>query len=79
MFMKNGREYSFAKRVLIPCLAVGGSIFMMVAAVFAHGVKPFLTARMEGAFSLPVLFYLIVFTVIMIIGVLVNYKKKESL
>ncbi|MBQ8503598.1 MAG: APC family permease [Clostridia bacterium] len=56
------------KGKIAPILAILGSIFMIVAAVFAHGVYPYLEAKANGEFSLPVLFYLITYAVIMLIG-----------
>ena len=50
-------------------------LFMIFAAVYAHGITPYLAAKEAGKFSLPVLFYLIVFAVIMFIGKLVMGKK----
>ena len=78
MFIKKGKEYSAIKRILVPVLAVAGSIFMIVAAVFAHGVRPFLTAQAEGRFALPILFYLLAFAVIMVTGAAVNRRKKRK-
>lgn len=46
---------------------------MIFAAVYAHGITPYLSAAANGKFSFPVLFYLIVFAVIMIIGAI--FKK----
>lgn len=56
------------KNVILPILGVVSALFMVVAAIYAHGVTPYLKAAEEGEFSCPVLFYLIVFSVIMIIG-----------
>ena len=78
-FMRYGKEFSLLKRILIPCLAIGGSVFMMIAAVFAHGVKPFLQAQAKGEFSMPVLFYLLIFAVIMAAGILLNREKKQEI
>jgi hypothetical protein len=49
---------------------------MIFAAVYAHGVTPFLAARENGTFSFPVLFYLVVFAVIMLLGFI--FRKSGS-
>lgn len=68
------------KGKVAPVLAISGSIFMIIAAIFAHGVYPYLTAKANGTFQLPVLFYLITYGVIMIIGAFYynGGKKKKS-
>ena len=56
------------------------SIFMVGAAIYAHGIAPYLSAKANGEFSMPILFYLIIYAVIMIIGVgfLVAGNKKKA-
>lgn len=68
LWMKREKELGFVKRFLLPSLSILACIFMMFAAVYAHGVAPYLAAKAEGKFSLPVLFYLILFAAIMLIG-----------
>ena len=68
MWMKKEKELGFVKRFLLPGLAILSCGFMVFAAIYAHGITPFLNAQKDGGFSLPVLFYLIVFAVIMIVG-----------
>ena len=68
LWMKKEKELGFVKRFLLPSLSILSCIFMMFAAVYAHGVAPYLAAKAEGKFSLPVLFYLILFAAIMLIG-----------
>lgn len=75
-FMKKGKEFGAVRRYVIPGLALAGSAFMVIAAVFAHGIKPYLTARAAGGFAMPVLFYLIVFAAIMAFGAIFRDKKK---
>ena len=77
MFMvKHGKENIF-KNVIMPLVGIIASGFMVFAAVYAHGITPYLNAKANGEFSFPVLFYLIVFVVIMIIG-LFFYKKGNN-
>ena len=77
MFMvKEGKKNIF-KNTVMPLLGIAASAFMVFVAVYAHGIKPYKEAAAVGKFSFPALFYLIVFAVIMIVG-LVFYKKKEK-
>ena len=64
------------RRFILPILSIISCLFMVFAAVYAHGIAPFRNAQLEGKFSFPVLFYLIVFAVVMGIGVLVSEKFK---
>ena len=75
-FIKEGKKQIF-KNLVMPILATVASLFMVFVAIYAHGVRPYLAAKANGEFAFPVLFYLIVFAVIMIIGALL-YKKKEK-
>ena len=77
--MKKEKELGFVKRFLLPVLAIIACGFMIFAAVYAHGITPYLKAQADGKFSFPVLFYLIVFAVIIVIGAyLKNTKAKKS-
>ncbi len=78
MFIK-GKDLGVLKGKIAPVLAIFGSIFMVIAAIFAHGIYPYQAAKANGTFSLPVLFYLISYAVIMICGALfMNSKKKKK-
>ena len=61
MFMKKAKDLNIVKRIIIPSLALLGSIFMIFAAFLSH--------RMEA------LYYLIIFAVIMLLGVPFSRKK----
>ena len=77
MFMvKHGKENIF-KNVIMPLIGIVASGFMVFAAVYAHGLTKYWAAKEAGEFSFPVLFYLIVFVVIMVIG-LFFYKKNAN-
>ena len=76
--MRKAKEFGPLKRFVIPSLAVVGSLFMIYAAIFAHGIKPYLIAKEEGFFAMPLLFYLIVFAVVFCIGLSVNKDKKTE-
>ena len=73
--VKEGKQNVF-KNAVMPVLATIAALFMMFVAVYAHGIRPYREAAQRGEFAFPVLFYLIVFTVIMIIGA-VFYKKRK--
>jgi len=79
MWMKNEKDLGFGKRFLLPAIAILACAFTVFAAVYAHGITPYLAAKEAGKFSCPVLFYLVIFAVIMGIGILVRKPKKERL
>ena len=62
-WMKKEKELGAFKRFVLPILSLIACLFMVFAAVYAHGITPFLAARENGTFSFPVLFYLIIFAV----------------
>lgn len=68
MWMKKEKELSVVKRFVLPSVAIVACGFMIFAAVYAHGITPYNAAKEAGSFSLPVLFYLIVFGAIMLAG-----------
>ena len=78
MWMKNEKNLGVMKRFVIPSLAIVSCLFMMFAAIYAHGITPYLRAQANGTFSCPILFYLIVFVVIMAIGGLVKKPKNKK-
>ncbi len=80
-WMIKEKELGIFKRFILPIISLIACAFMIFAAVYAHGITPYITAKAEGVFKFPVLFYLIVFAVIMVIGGLFknsnNTDKKE--
>ncbi len=78
IWMIKEKELGFVKRFLIPSLAVLSCLFMVFAAVYAHGITPFMQAKENGAFSFPVVFYCIVFVVVMLIGAYFKNPKKSK-
>ena len=68
------KELGVFKRFILPIASVICCAFMVFAAVYAHGVTPYLAAKEAGGFSFPVLFYLIVFAVIIVIGYFCNRR-----
>ena len=75
-WMKKEKDMGVFKRFILPIISLIACIFMVFAAVYAHGITPYLAAKANGAFSFPVLFYLILFAVVMIIGAI--FKKKNN-
>ncbi len=65
MFMKKATDLSFT-RYLIPALGLIGSVFMVFAAIYAHGIQPYLAAKANGGFACPIVFYLILFAVVLV-------------
>ncbi len=78
LWMMKEKDLGFVKRFLLPIISTIACLFMVFAAVYAHGITPYLTAKANGAFSFPVLFYLIIFAIIMIIGAVFKNPKKET-
>lgn len=76
-WMRKEKEMGVFKRFVLPSLSILSCLFMIFAAVYAHGITPYLNAKANGVFSFPVLFYLIVFAVIMTIGVVLKNSKKK--
>ena len=63
-FMIREREENAVKRFVIPSLAIVASLVMVVASVFRHKIA--------------VVWYLIVFALIMVIGALVKHLNKKN-
>lgn len=77
-FMRKEKGLSPVKRFVLPSLGIIGSAFMVIAAIYSHGYLPYITAKENGQFSCPVLFYLLMFAVIMGIGLLLMNPKKKA-
>ena len=65
------------KRYVAPILGICGSVFMVIAAFYAHGFQPYQAAAQAGGFACPIVFYLIVFAVVIVIG-LRFYNRKNK-
>lgn len=76
-WMKKEKDMGVFKRFVLPIAALISCVIMVVAAIYAHGVSPYLAAQAEGKFSFPVLFYVIVYGVIMAIGALCIKPRKK--
>ena len=77
-WMKKERELGFVKRFLLPILSIAACAFIIFAAIYAHGIVPFLQNRELGQFAFPVLFYLIVFIAVMAVGAVLRKPRKKS-
>ena len=74
-----GKDLHPVKRFVLPVLGLIGASFMTFAAIYSHGYIPYITAKENGTFSCPILFYLITFAVIMLIGFLLMKPKEKKL
>ena len=79
-WMIKEKDLGAFKRFVLPSASIVACAFMVFAAVYAHGVTPFLAGKEAGTFKFPVLFYLIVFAVVLFIGFFFSYtfKKKKT-
>lgn len=78
VWMKKEKDMGVFKRFVLPLISIIACLFMVFAAVYAHGITPYLTAKANGTFSFPVLFYLIVFVVVMILGAIFKKPTNKS-
>ncbi len=77
-WMKQEKNAGVLRRFILPILALCACAFIIFAAIYAHGITPFLQARENGTFAFPVLFYLIVFAVIMLLGALLRKPLRKN-
>jgi APA family basic amino acid/polyamine antiporter len=61
-WMRKEKDQNVWRRFVMPVLALCGSIFMVIACVFSHGMG--------------CLWYMIVFAVVMAIGYVLDHSKK---
>lgn len=77
-WIRKEKDETVMKRWVLPILAIIGCVFMIFCAIMGHGVFLYQKAQEAGTFSFPVLFYLIVFGVIMLLGFVLNLKNKNK-
>jgi APA family basic amino acid/polyamine antiporter len=77
LWMKKEKSLGAFRRIVLPSLSICACGFMIFAAVYAHGITPYLAAAREGRFSFPVLFYLIVFAAVMLLGYLATLRRRD--
>lgn len=75
-WMKKEKDQNVFRRFVLPIAATLSCVAMVFAAIYAHGITPYLQARAEGRFAFPVFFYCIVYAIIMIIGSLLRKTHK---
>ena len=78
MWIKKEKDLGVFKRFVLPIMAIAACGFTTFAAIYAHGITPFLEAKAEGSFSCPVLFYLVIFAAIMLVGFLFSSPFKKG-
>lgn len=76
-WMKKEKQEGVFNRYILPTVSLLACLFMVFAAVYAHGITPYLSAKANGTFSFPVLFYLIIFAVVMLLGAIFKKSKKQ--
>ena len=79
MWMKKEKDLGVVKRFILPILSIIACGFTIFAAIYAHGISPLKRSLAEGKFSCPVIFYLIVFAVIMLVGLFFYSPVKNRL
>ena len=80
-WIKKEKDLPILQRFVLPILSIIACAFMIFASVYAHGITPLLAAKESGkGFVFPILFYLIVFAVIMLVGFFYSdfFKKRFS-
>lgn len=77
-WIRKEKDETVFRRWILPILAIIGCLFMIFCAIMGHGVFLYQKAQEAGTFSFPVLFYLIVFAVIMVLGWALNLKNKKA-
>lgn len=77
-WMKKEKDMGVFNRFILPVISIVACLFMVFAAVYAHGITPYIAAKANGTFSFPVLFYLVIFAVIMCLGKLCRQKKSKD-
>lgn len=75
-WMIKEKDMGVFKRFILPSISLIACLFMVFAAVYAHGITPYLAAKANGTFSFPVLFYLIIFAVVILLGAI--FKKSKG-
>lgn len=81
MIVKERKELGVFKGLILPILSVICCIFMCFAAIYAHGITPYLNAAKEGVFKCPIIAYLIFFIIIMVSGTIlyvVSNRKSDK-
>lgn len=75
MYIVKNHQDGIFKHAVMPALALICCCFMVFAALYSHGITPYRTAKADGVFNCPVLFYLIVFAAFMVVGAFFYNRK----
>ncbi len=78
VWMKKEKDMGVFTRFVLPIISILACMFMVFAAVYAHGITPYLTAKANGTFSFPILFYLIIFAVVIVLGAIFRQPKSKD-
>lgn len=78
MIKKEKNNLGVLKGIIMPALSICCCLFMIVAAIYAHGITPFMNAYKEHKLSCPIIAYLIVFALVMILGSIFYIKGKPN-
>lgn len=78
-WMKTRKDEGIFKRFVLPAFSIAACLFMVFAAFYAHGIAPYLGAKSLGKFAFPVLFYLVVYIIIMIVGAIFKNGKTKKM
>ncbi len=76
-WMIKEKDMGVFKRFILPAVSIVACVFMVFAAVYAHGITPYIAAKANGTFSFPVLFYFILFAVVIILGAIFRKPQKN--
>lgn len=76
--MYKDKDMGFAKRIIVPTLAIFSCLVLIGCAVYSHGIVKYQAAAAEGKFSFPVLFFLIVTGVVLFVGKFFYHPAKET-
>lgn len=80
IYLKKNWKTINIKDKLLNITSIILALFMIFCAIYAHGIKPFKDASINGNFSFPILFYMIIFLIIMGIGIgYMQFKYKKDL
>lgn len=77
-FMRKEKSENKFFRYILPVFAIIACLFMIFSAIMGHGVFEFQKAKEQGQFSFPVLFYLIIFAILMLLGFLIDRKSARK-
>lgn len=66
--MFKDKKENFFRRIVVPAMAIFGSLFLVLCAIYAHGIVKYQEAAAEGKFAFPALFFAIVAVAVLFSG-----------